>query len=358
MDYTREIFHRVLQSRNYPPIVNEEFIYDTFEDILYNITTRLETRVGEIPNPNMILSYIIDEYLYIFNDISEENRKKLLIDPQFKKNFIFSLTDKIYFNEFLAFKARSTISKYNPQITSLRFYLNFILQQFTVINPSTPYEHLMMDILRKAFLSCLGITTLLVEGFETEAFSTWRTIHEMECISRILYQYPYVYEYYLRHIEYNRAFRDQYQDKDEQQKVIDEIKTHLHEHNLKSKDLKKYIEYGWIYGIQDIETLIPTLKLNFRNGIEAIAGLQDYSKTYEMSSEIAHSSPILIYSNKEYFYQVTIVNLYETFLRCEEIFIDLMTKMKALPEGFLKVRKGNLIELNTILEKEKSKFYH
>ena len=352
----RDIFHHFFSTRNYPPYVNENFIYDAFEEILYNVTERLENKYGEIPNPHMILDYIIEEYVYIFSSISEENQNKLVLDPQFKKNFILSLSDKIYFNEFLAFRAKSTVSKYYPPITALRFYLNFILEQFTTNKARNEYESLMIDILRKAFLSCLGVTTFLVQGFETEAFSSWRTIHEIECIAKILFEYPSVYNTYLKHIEYNRAFRNQYSDKEEQQRVIDEIKGHLKDHNLKSKDLKKYIEYGWIYAISGIENKYPNLKLNFRNGIETIANLSSYSEYYEMSSEIAHSSPLLIYSNKQYFFRITLICLYETFLRCENIFITLLGRWGKLPLGFENVRKDRLMELMTILNEERRKF--
>lgn len=356
MKSIREIFHQYFSSRKFPPFVDENFIYTSFEEILYQVTNRLDKRFGEIPNPHMILNYIIEEYIYIFQSIDEKNHQKLLSDANFQKNFILSLSDKIYFNEFFAYKAMPIVSKYYPPITSLRFYLNFILDQFANKKDRNEYENLMIDILRKAFLSCLGVTTLLVEGFETEAFSSWRTIHETECIAQILFEYPSVYITYLRHIEYNRAFRNQYSDKDEQQKVIDEIKGHLREHNLKSKDLKKYIEYGWIYAIDGIENKYPNLKLNFRNGIETIAHLSSYSDTYEMSSEIAHSSPILIYSNKQYFFQISLICLYETFLRCENIFITLLQRWNELPQGFDNVRKDRIMELNTILSQERAKF--
>ena len=39
-----------------------------------------------------------------------------------------------------------------------------------------------------------------------------------------------------------------------------------------------------------------------------------------MSSEISHSSPLLLYSKKEYYYAITIINLYESFFRLENVF--------------------------------------
>lgn len=45
----------------------------------------------------------------------------------------------------------------------------------------------MIDILHKGFRMCDCIIQLLFSGFETEAFSTWRTLHETECIARIYF---------------------------------------------------------------------------------------------------------------------------------------------------------------------------
>ena len=41
-----------------------------------------------------------------------------------------------------------------------------------------------------------------------------------------------------------------------------------------------------------------------------------------MSSELIHSTPILIYSNRQYFHYVTLLVLYESFFRLEKIFVS------------------------------------
>jgi len=45
-----------------------------------------------------------------------------------------------------------------------------------------------------------------------------------------------------------------------------------------------------------------------------------------MSSEIIHSTPMLIYSNRDYFYYITLLSLYESFFRLEKIFVSLFSK--------------------------------
>ena len=44
-----------------------------------------------------------------------------------------------------------------------------------------------------------------------------------------------------------------------------------------------------------------------------------------MSSEIIHGTPLLIYSNREYFYFLTLISTYESFFRLENIFKNVVT---------------------------------
>ena len=120
------------------------------------------------------------------------------------------------------------------------------------------------------------------------------------------------------------AFNNSMKDKEQQDKVFYSMKEEMKAKGLKSKDIRKYIEYGWLYPI--VPEGDETFKLNFRDGLEKLAGLSSYAKRYEISSEIIHSTPLLIYSNKEYFYYMTLLSLYESFFRLERVFVSLFSK--------------------------------
>jgi hypothetical protein len=92
----------------------------------------------------------------------------------------------------------------------------------------------------------------------------------------------------------------------------------MSQHDLKSKDMKKFIEYGWLFSLPVNNNEI--IKLNFRDGVQKNAGLETYHDTYEMSSEIAHSSPLLIYASKKTFSEISLVMVYESFFRMEKLF--------------------------------------
>ena len=202
-----------------------------------------------------------------------------------------------------------------------------------------------------------GVLDLLTNGFETEAFSTWRTIHEVECIAKILFETPYLSHSYFTHIEYARYYRNDNGDKEKQDHLFEEIKSKMREIGLKSKDTKKFVEYGWLYNVENVLEDYNEFKLNFRKGVQLIAGLSSYSSLYELSSEIAHSSPLLIYSNRYYFKSLTIINLYETFFRLEEMLYSFLLKHQDIDStSYFIMRKDFLVEMKKNIAIEKTLF--
>ena len=73
-----------------------------------------------------------------------------------------------------------------------------------------------------------------------------------------------------------------------------------------------------------------------------------------MSSEVAHSSPLLIFSNKKFFKELTLVRSYETFIRLESLFTKLLiTNYSTLDNnGYLSMRKLYLEIVKSILQRE------
>ena len=119
--------------------------------------------------------------------------------------------------------------------------------------------------------------------------------------------------------------------------------------------MKKYIEYGWLYGANNPDKI--DFKLNFRDGLETLAGLHQYSKVYEQSSEIVHSTPMLIYSNKIYYYLTTLLNTYESFFRIEKVFASLFLSQnsKAIQERYKTMRNIYYSQLISIYRNEKNR---
>ncbi len=318
---TQTQFEKLLTDLNVPADVDRGFLYDCYSDALYGV----EGLNSTTPSLNAYQLNHIQLILYILNEMSlyaTMYPPEVLKTDEFERQLLSTAVDKYYTNEHLSWQDSRLTNRYLPEISTITLYLNFILSMLDKYPSGDPGKTLLVDVMKKGFSMARCVINLLTGGFETEAFSTWRTLHENECILIVLVSYGApVIKSYLEHMQYALAFRN-ILPKEQGDALFVKIKDEMKVHGLKSKDTKRFIEYGWLYAVPGIDK-IEDFKLNFRDGVERVANLREKAKIYEMSSEIAHSSPLLIYSRKEYFYLLTILNVYESFIRLEKIFTAL-----------------------------------
>lgn len=244
----------------------------------------------------------------------------------FEKLDLDKYTDLIIDTCMLSIDSRNKLIKSGLDVFSELSYaievsLNCYKDCVTSYSKRDPNMSLMPDMFLKFFNQAIGLLRMLNLDLASEAYSNWRTLHEAECVIKLLVDggKP-LQDVYLRHLTYNNAFRGGLYSKEETDAIFVEIKENMAKHGLKSKDMKKYIEYGWLYSCKTFKEEDVNYKLNFRNGLQLAAGLEEYNSWYEMASEIAHSSPIFFYSNNSFFSDLTSVNLADITLRGIEYF--------------------------------------
>lgn len=331
----QQIYHELYTLKAYPSEF-EGYLFGVFDNVVINVQSRLQS-INSNKNLDLLvcLQYLVEEHIYNMNLMNKTFIEHFMDSKEYYDHLVKIVSDKIFFNEYFDYKVTTYIQRYNPLISTLTLYTNFIINRFTHIpkNLNEVNVALQLDILKKGFLMIKSIISLLCDGFETEAFSTWRTLHEIECVAAILNKHPEVGQVYFNHITYNQMYRQK--ERNEQlDKFYEYIKSQLKKHDLKSKDFKKYLEYGWLYSVDNYEELYPDMKLNFRKGVEYVAGLSQYSNIYEASSEIAHGSSLLVYSKKDIYCNMTLICLYETFIRMEKIFYSLVEEYDEKENNF------------------------
>ncbi len=263
-----------------------------------------------------LMLYMINDYFYRIDGVAQV--EETINNEAFIALLVNSVVDKYAADVHFKYDPKRLMSQFYPPISTMNVFTNFILKKLELFKKQEPSKTLVIDMLNKAFGLVKAITTLLVNGFETEAFTTWRTMHELEATLIVLTKYGQnVINGYLEHMHYADAF-NKVLPPEECDRVFVDIKSEMKAMALKSKDTKRFIEYGWLRYVPDIDKI--SLKLNFRDGMETIAELQDYNKMYQMASEVNHSSPLLIYSRRDYFALVTILNVYDSFFRLEKVF--------------------------------------
>jgi len=325
---SKEDFSNLLNGLLNDQKIDHDFLYDVYKMSIEGLEqiTQIDAfsqLAGNSISNFEVVNYLIGEYLYSTFGRDEEQLEKFKLDENIKTSMASVVADKYFSLSKLSHKERRLTNKFFPPMSSLNLYLNFMLNIVGNYEKNDPASTLVTDLLFKALSISKSILDLLMGGFETQAFSCWRTLHECECTLVILSNYgePAI-KSYLKHMNYGLAFKDSIKNKEEQDKIFYSMKDEMKEYDLKSKDIKKYIEYGWLYNVGQVKE-DKEFKLNFRDGLEKVAELSEYNQRYESSSEIIHSTPLLIYSNKEYFYFITLLSTYESFFRIEKVFENL-----------------------------------
>ena len=337
-----------------------DYIFDVYEmaneviEILDKQNAQIE--VKEVNQLDLLL-YCVGEYHYSTSNLNDSERENFKKNENFQATMASVVADKYLSLSIFNHVEKKLANRFLPPASSLNMYINFMLNIVKGYKKNDPQSTLISDLLMKSLTISRCILENLLGGYETEAFSSWRTLHECECTLILLDKYgePLINNY-LKHMNFGLAFNNAIPDKAKQDEIFYSMKDEMHEYGLKSKDIRKYIEYGWLYQIVDKDD--ETFKLNFRDGLEKLAGLSSYSKRYEISSEIIHSTPLLIYSNKEYFYYMTLLSLYESFFRLEKVFVSLFSK-RVSPEQmkqYAEMRKVYYSQLVVIHQRELATF--
>ena len=326
--WSKELVTNYLRGIQVNVELDPDYIYSVYEmaNEFIGIVDQenVQIEVKEI-NQFELLLYCVGEYYYSISHLNTEELARFKANEEYPSSMASVAADKYLSLSIFNHVEKKLGNRFLPPASSLNIYLNFMLNIVKGYKKNDPQSSLISDLLMKSLTISRCILENLLSGYETEAFSSWRTLHECECTLILLDKYgaPLINKY-LRHMNFGLAFNDTIPDKEQQDKIFYEMKEEMREYGLKSKDIRKYIEYGWLYLIVDKDD--AAFKLNFRDGLEKLAGLEMYSKRYEISSEIIHSTPLLIYSNKEYFYYMTLLSLYESFFRLEKVFVSLFSK--------------------------------
>ena len=306
--------------------VNVDFLYEVYESVhlgLLDISKNKETGVSFEVNRMEILLYLMGEYIYSTQSLSDEDLEKFLKNESFKTSMANVIADKYISLSVYNHIEQKLTNKYYPPISSLELYVNLMHNIVNNYPLKDGTNMIIVDLLNKTLSIARCIIKLLCDGYETEAFAMWRTLHECECVLILLDKYKKeAIPAYVKHMQYSIIYRQPDEANPVNQQIFEKLKGEMHDIGLKSKDTKKYIEYGWILSIPGHEN-VENFKLNFRDGVETLAGLHQYSEVYMTSSEILHGSPMLIYSNKQYFHYLTLLNLYESFFRICTVFESL-----------------------------------
>ncbi len=344
-DYLR-FFHK-------PQDEEDKVLYELYVQI-NEILTYHQENLKTLPNKNLdhgrLILYLLHDFEYFLRSKNSEERKTSLADEDFTNHLAMTIVDKYSSLAYLKYEETYLYSTYSTEISTINVYLNFIAHKLTQLI-SQQSDNVYLELLSQGFSLCRTIIELLTSGFAKEALSTWRSLHEVEATLSLVVDHE-VFKAYNRHILYNAAFY-RLLPEEKCDEVFAEIKTKMKQLNLKSKDTRRYIEYGWISAHPSFDFNLH--KFNFRDGVQRLAGFIEARDVYQKASEASHSSPLLLFIDQKAFSHLALKELYTSFGTIEAHFAALYEKMSDKIEFsyYQEVRQVYLKDINFVINRLK-----
>ena len=305
--------------------------YDFVRNIFTKVDARYKLFLSE-SKPEIVLInslnvydisiYIIEEHKFYINHLEENKIVELENNQQYINSLCKMVFDKLIYNDFNNIKNKSVNTKYAVEISTLNMFINRLFNLLFTIKTETIKDRLLFDIFTKLLMLIKSCLNQLTDGLETEAMSSWRTLHELECVLKIIYDSDEeVSKAYYRHLEYGAYHRNEINDPNKIKIIEENISKDMELLEVKKSNREKFINYGWLHWVKKYYK-DEEIKFNFLGGVQKLADLTSYKKWYEIASDVTHSTPLLVYAGKNFLYNSTLKITYESFFRIETLLFN------------------------------------
>ena len=128
-----------------------------------------------------LLLYCVGEYYYSISNLKQEDISKFKENEDYPSSMASVAADKYLSLSVFNHVEKKLANRFLPPASSLNMYINFMLNIVKGYKKNDPQSTLISDLLMKSLTISRCILEQLLNGYETEAFSSWRTLHECEC---------------------------------------------------------------------------------------------------------------------------------------------------------------------------------
>lgn len=309
--------------------LNKEFVKKVFlaVDIKYkNLIS--DSSVSDVLLKNIgvfdMVNYICAEHKFHLSLAKKERWQEIENDEKYFNQLVTICYDKLIINEFRSVEPKAVISKYSVETSLLVMFVNRIFNVLGQIklDPNSAKQRLLADIYAKCLMLVKSTLNQLCDGLETEAMSSWRTLHELFCVLCVISKgNEDVAQAYFRHLKYGAYNRGEITDEKEIEMIKVSMEKDMQALAVKKANKEKFINYGWIHWAYK-KYNDEEVKMNFLGGLQKVADMTEYKKYYEIASDVTHSTPLLVYANKTSLTTTTLKITYEIFFKLETMFLS------------------------------------
>ena len=291
-DFIREMYERVK---------------DRYVEELQNRKIRLRTLDGA--RLDEIVSYIYYYHLFHTSHLPEELTKKLESDEKYREMLVRDVAVYIVINEHLNVEKISNTSEYSPEIAAYNMACSYSLYILGSFKGTDRRMNGMNNLFKKAMVTIKSVIHLLAAGNSCDAVILWRHLHELECVLIVLCtKGEDLFFRYIKHMEYF-DMEGNPRAEELQQRLSEECKA------FGVKERNAFINYGWLEYVDGFrEGFGKEYRLNFKDGLQKIAGLSARHAAYASASKILHPSAWVVTIRDDKFYKFTVFELFRSLI--------------------------------------------
>ena len=291
-DFIREMYERVK---------------DRYVEELQNRKIRLRTLDGA--RLDEIVSYIYYYHLFHTSHLPEELTKKLESDEKYREMLVRDVAVYIVINEHLNVEKISNTSEYSPEIAAYNMACSYSLYILGSFKGTDRRMNGINNLFKKAMVTIKSVIHLLAAGNSCDAVILWRHLHELECVLIVLCtKGEDLFFRYIKHMDYF-DMEGNPRAEDLQQRLSEECKA------FGVKERNAFINYGWLEYVDGFrEGFGKEYRLNFKDGLQKIAGLSARHAAYASASKILHPSAWVVTIRDDKFYKFTVFELFRSLI--------------------------------------------
>ncbi len=263
-----------------------------------------------------VVSYVFYYHRFHTAHLPPETVKKLEEDERYRAVLVRDVAVYIVINEHLNVEKRSVTSSYSPEIAAYNMACSYSL---FVLGTFCGEDRRMLGIgnlFKKALVTAKSVAALLAAGNSCDAVILWRHLHELECVLIVLNtNKDEMFFDYVRHMEFFDL---------EHNPDAEAVQARLSEECKKYgiKERNAYINYGWLVRLEGFcEGYGKEYRLNFKDGLQKVAGQTARHAAYASASKILHPSAWIVAIREDKFYKFTVFELFRSL-------VNLVTQIK------------------------------
>ena len=256
-----------------------------------------------------IVSYIFYYHLFHTSHLPPELVKKAEGDENYRTMLVRDVAVYIVINEHLNVEKISNTSEYSPEIAAYNMACSYSLYILGSFRGADRRMNGINNLFKKSMVTIKSVIHLLAAGNSCDAVILWRHLHELECVLIVLCtKGEGLFFRYIKHMEYFDMEGNPHAE-ELQQRLSEECKA------FGVKERNAFINYGWLEYVDGFrEGFGKEYRLNFKDGLQKIAGQSARHAAYASASKILHPSAWVVTIRDDKFYKFTVFELFRSLV--------------------------------------------